>query len=170
MPQTITCLIHLDLNCHIAGKFWFGATNSKFEFSKFDDQHRPLPYIQHTCMLDPCIILDVNPLIVTCRWRPARGRSGWLAWSPQTELASGSYQDRCAHRRRATTRPLGAKCLRSRWFPKWWVSFIRPRSLPDSNPTSGQRWQWSPTSPEVCQRWPDVGKPTNNLKWLANSW
>ena len=35
---------------------------------------------------------------------------------------------------------------------------------PDSNLTSGQRRQWSPMPPVVCQRWSNVGKPTNYLK------
>ena len=39
---------------------------------------------------------------------------------------------------------------------------------PDSNLTLSQHWQWSSTSVAVCQHWPNVGNPTNDLKWLAN--
>ena len=41
---------------------------------------------------------------------------------------------------------------------------------PDNNLTLGQCLQWSPISAAVCQRWPNIGKPTNHLKKLANGW
>ena len=50
------------------------------------------------------------------------------------------------------------------------VTNFKIATYPDINLTLGQHWQWSPRSPAVCQCWPDVGKPTNHLKWLANGW